>query len=226
VTNTVALARLATVAGAGEVIGGGGGGSAYDNLIMADSPFGYWPLADSPDDMTGTFPGVVSGGVTFGAPGIGDGAAAATFDGSGAVSIPGPTIQPPITFEAWVRLSAGGYNAVITRTSGNLGTPYDWHSHQFFVGQTAHAFTTGMIVDTWTYLAVTHDTDGTLTRYFNGNREGSDVDPAGPDIHQPLALVLGNRDDRVTGLNGLMAKAAAYDHVLSAAQIAAHYGAG
>lgn len=235
---TLGLARRAHVnAGAGD--GGTGpapGGSAYDAAVLLDNPKHYWPLDDAVGsvearDVVGAAPGVHRGGITLGQPGIGDGSTSTDFDGAAGISVPGFTFvsRQPFSVEVWSRPRVGGtYYALVTKTNGNYPAPFDWYgigeNAQTFFAPTSVAGALPLTAGVWHHLVATADEPvGTLTLYYHGEPETSG--PAGDYVDADRPLQIGTRDDGGTAMVGQLAKVAFYDHVLTPAQVAAHYAA-
>ena len=223
----------------------GGAGTAYDAVVLADGPAGYWPLSDAAGtvaaDKAGAHPGAYQGGYTLGATGIGDGAKAVTLDGATAsqvsiAGIPAGAVVPPVTLELWVNPTAGNtYYALLTRTTGGSGTPYDWYLH----GPGPTGGYSSLTAPTASPPSARSPSAPGITSPSPTTppatpTPSSSTSTAPPAAHSPMArsptparrLLVGNRGDGVTAFKGSLAKAAWYSKVLSPARIAAHYAAG
>ena len=107
--------------------------TAYDTAVLADSPLMYWEMAEpsgtTMTDSSGNSHNGTFSAVTLGATGIGDGATAASFNGtssfaSAAIDL---TAQNKITLEFWLKEASWGTTDALgfefsTNQNTNAGT--------------------------------------------------------------------------------------------------------
>lgn len=218
--------------------------SAYDSAVLADVPVGFWPLSDKTgmtavDKSENGFDGAYVGGVTLDQPGIGDGDGAPLFDAvSGYVQIPANpklTIKyaQPLTLEAWMNWPlVNGYRMLMTQDSGNYPYPWEWRLGADYgwaqsLLPTNVADSAAPAAGEWTHMVVTVDASGAVVYYRNGVQTATGHGMLQYAVTSDLDIFLGARADFYgSGFwNGQLAKCAIYDHVLTPAQVQAHYTA-
>jgi hypothetical protein len=172
----------------------------YAELIMSQTPVGYWRLGESSGtnivDATGSNNGTLSGtGTSYSLTGAlsGDANTALGFTASGSPSIAmaGATDPTAVTITAWIYYDGSGDESVICRTDG-VGSPLGAFSHQLRVqvsGNKVVAYifdqgtstaksvtgTTPLATNTWYHVALAATNGGTLKLYLNGVPEGTPV---------------------------------------------------
>ena len=226
----------------------------YQSTVLSQGPVGYWRLNETTPPQVavttaansgslgatgnGTYEG--SQGFFRGATGaLANGTTAAHFDGSSQdVLIPYNAALNPATFsvEAWVNADASSANCVLA--SGHFASPRSgWLIYQnAAVGYNLRMYnqngtavsldissTGGSVVGNWNHLAVTFD--GTTAKmYINGVMANSGT----PTSYIPGtdgAFAVGMRSDAGFRWAGKADEVAYYNTVLSAGDIATHYGA-
>ena len=218
----------------------GTSGNAYDTVVGADSPTGWWRMANAQDE-TATQNSSVGGGVTFGqtSPISGDTTGAASFDGSSEGVI---LVQDSETMnfgtdgdfavEAWVNMADTGLKAIINEgdthggywmrfeSDGTIRFLLDYDTSSNAV-RSADPYTDGQ----WHHVVGVADRDSSLQLYIDGQLVAqedllmSDVSSTGMDLE--IGQLTTNHP-----MNGLLDEVAIYDTVLSAADVLAHYEAG
>lgn len=215
---------------------------AYQDVVLADHPAGYWRLGDSGTTAAALAgpPGTVTGGVTTGVPGAiaGDPDTAMGFDGtSGYVAVPSTAAVSPsdVTVEAWAR--PRGVGGAIVQKGGSSGysvweyrlgitSGNQWRG-TVFVGSSAYSVTAPSPPSTaaWTHLALTRS--GTvLTLYVNGSAVASTTVSGATNVSNGI-LAVGRAGSSASGyFPGDVDEVAVYPVALTAAQVGAHYAAG
>jgi hypothetical protein len=169
---------------------------------------GWWPGEGDANDLTGTHPGTLQGGVTF-APGrVGR---AFNFNGSSAYVDLGSWFNlQTFTISMWVKSgsSQGTYADIIDNNHTdyrswvaqyqNTGSKYFWGLRQS--GQSGVLF--NLAPGSWQLLVLTRDTSFTDRVYLDGAMIGSDAgtSPITYDGTQFLRLILERPDGRGAGL--------------------------
>lgn len=216
---------------------------AYQDVVTADAPVGYWRLGDSGAAVSAVVgpSGSAVGGVTSTAGAIaGDADAARAFDGStGYLSIPsaGPlNLTGDLTVEAWARPSAS-VGGVLVQKGGASGYSVwqyrlamtsggQWRG-TVFVGGTAFAVTASgtATLGSWTHLVLTRS-GATLSLYVNGVLAATST-ASGPLNTTTSILGVGRSGASATSyFNGGVDEVAVYGVALPAARVAAHHAAG
>lgn len=217
--------------------------SAYTTAVLADTPVGFWELAEpsgttATDQMAhqnGTYTNVT--GVTLGQTGIAGGATAALFTAanSGYVNIPSNASIPfgdTFTIEAWVkRVSTGTIQGIFAGPTGapvfrfNAADQLDCVKGQ--TGDLGHASVT--LTDTagfhhcvWTKATTTthiyldgSDVTGTISNLVMATGNGIASIAADKSSASPLNF-----------FDGTICMVAYYTTALSSTQVSAHYAAG
>jgi len=242
-TSSVATLSVGTLSG------------SYRNVILGDSPVGYWRL----DETNGTTAynlgslgsaanGTYTNGVTLAQPGAvpGDPDYCAAFTATNAASVNVPYSaalnSSQFTVECWARITGPGrtadapYQSPLTSRQNSGPAGYMFYglygtTWQFWLGNGAGGYTKlagpSVQVGAWAYLAATFD--GTTARFYvNGFPAAS----AGSAIIANQAAVLrigGGATDTFPGayfLQGNVDEVAVYSKVLAPTAILAHYSAG
>jgi hypothetical protein len=243
-----ALAVLGTACAVGQR---GSASPLYSAVVLADHPIGYWRLGESSAGTTAfdssgfNRPGTYVGGVTRGVPGaiVDDPDTAARFDGStGHVALPGSpfNLANNFTLEAWViNDNTGPFVGRIF--SNRLFTPLAAGYGFGVLPDGRLRFTTYGILDydsvavvphdgTYHHVVVTFDAGNTARFYEDGTLRQVIGGPL-PARSSPSDLNIGrspvpNAAGSFENWKGDIDEPAIYDHVLSDAQVAAHYQAG
>ncbi len=111
------------------------------------------------------------------------------------------------------------YNTIVNKSKSNIPSPLDFYNTQMVIGNgTAYSFYTygqtfnaSLPLSIWTYQAAS---GGSYNFYYNGSNTGSGTIGAYDDTGN--ALVLGSREDGVTGLNGWISEVTTYNSLPSA----------
>jgi hypothetical protein len=213
----------------------------YGDVVKADSPVGYWRLADlgttTAADSSGLgHPGDYSGAFSLGQPGLlthpSDTAVTfrnASFDGRMVTQYLYGYAGSSVTAETWVKYagatgldqlvtrnypSNGGWMLGVTRTSGI-------QQAQFTVVKGGVKYTAAANVTPGTlHLAGTYD-GSTVRLYVNGVPAASRTLVGAPLSATANTVLAGTIVDDVT-----LDETAVYDHALTAAQLQAHAAAG
>jgi PKD repeat protein/glucose/arabinose dehydrogenase len=224
-----------------------GGGTTYNQAVLADSPAGYWRLGDSSgtlaDASGGGRPGIYVGLPTLGVPGAlnGDSNTAVGFNGTTQYAeVPFAAALNPgqFTIEAWAYVTggAGTYRAVVTSrdsATGNrrgfviyAGSNDGW---QLWLGTGTDAwrvvFGPAVALNTWTHLVGTFD--GTTTSlYVNGVLAGSQTGAFGANAARPFRIAAGATEGGpLFFFPGRVDEVALYPTALAATRVQAHYAA-
>ena len=221
--------------------------SAYQDVVLADSPAAYWRLgeaqgattaadaASSPD--AGTYTNTPSLGQS--GPLSGDPDRAVRFDGAGAfVDVPDATKLKPssaVSVEAWVKTTATSgvivdkpYTAgtlvsySLSVASGKAKVAVDLSgSHSYSLSSTA-SINDGQwhhIVGTWG--------SSSLKLYVDGSSAGTAVSTTGSLQYSTPKLQIGRFDSTAGSyLAGVADEVGIYSTALSSTQVTAHYNAG
>ncbi|OFZ17205.1 MAG: hypothetical protein A2X86_01780 [Bdellovibrionales bacterium GWA2_49_15] len=239
--NGFVLQQSQTVAGKIELAIGN---KRYSDLILADSPVGYWRLTETvgttaTDSSLSVHDGTYVNGPTLGQAGplASSGTASAYFDGlQGAlgqsvkyVTVTNTAALAPtgqVSVEAWVKKTIGT-DATYLRKNGDYLIDSEGASAIRFTVNSNWAGANGAFPDNglWHHIVGTYD-GSNLKVYVDGILKQTAA-YTGAITTSGGALHLGARDDLwITNLNGNMAEAAVYNYALSPGQISAHYDAG
>lgn len=221
----------------------------YAQIVLSDSPVGYWPLNDPSGstayDATGTRNGTYVGSPTYSSNTGPGGRACYVFNGSNQrVSIGSPvvTVTEPLTFEVWLKYTNasmmtpvslrsislnGEVILVITGLSSSNGKVNQFRATGTGSGEYATAANDG----TWHHIVVTvNAANNDLILYVDGVARATDSTPGSPTATTSnITLMLGANSSDGTPVQhfaGSMADAAMYGSVLSPTRVAAHYAAG
>ncbi len=214
----------------------------YEDTVLADSPLGFWPLAETSfniaADLTQTYNGQDFGSYTQGdaGPGVRFASNATNLSGANAyVRLDHATLLEPsaVTVEVWLKPSSVPVNDTVIVISPQSGTS-EWSTNGYDLvldgsnngGNGKVTFNAGAGVTTsaalpigvWSYVVGT--SDGTVARiYVNGKETNANIG-AGPNYGgQP------NFDALITrfGIPADIADVAIYSSALTSSQVAGHY---
>ena len=225
----------------------GGGGTAYRDVVLADSPVGYWrlgeasgPFVDSVAARNGTPSGTIIRDVTGPLTSGDDGGV--TFGASADVAIPSAAsfaiaTTGQLSIEGWVT-DAGRAGEIISKSQG---TSYEWSIRQsggglalsIWNGAGADCLNEfvggGDIGSGWHHFVYTIDQPAhTTILYLDGQLvdQGTAAWLRPPNAVASSAQVhLGRRGDNVNLWPGSLDEVAIYAKVLTPAQVTAHYAA-
>ena len=213
------------------------GAPAYVTTVMVDNPTGYWRLGESAgtvasDSSGNALTGSYVGGVTLGQAGaVGDGTAALLDGSTGYANLTNnATLQVGVgSLEAWVKTTTpgSGYRGVAVKQYAYgvfllSGQPvvYDWTIGPVYTHPTS-------IADgAWHQLVLTFrdGVSGGSAFYVDGAPVGTFTWRV---ANQATALVAGAGTPGVSQtIAGTLDEVSAYNQVLSAARVLAHYNAG
>lgn len=218
--------------------------TAYDEIVLADSPVLYLPL----DDTSGTTAAALRGssgtytnGPTLGqaGPGIGGVDAAVAFDGSNDhVAVPNtPAFSSvPMSVEAWVYINAKTGTQGIIGKNAIAGSQWALFASTSGIGFNAYRTDGGIYLsseDPATTAGEWHHVVGTLTAtqirlFVDGVEKTGSSSPAGTrqtDTGGNLTVGVFRASDLLFPFAGRIAAAALYPYALSPAQILEHYHA-
>lgn len=218
------------------------GRPSYHDEVIADAPVGYWRLGDksgtvAKDSSGNGRDGTYVGGVMLGAAGaIGDGDAAAKFDGTtGYVDLGDVAALKPaqVTVEVWYRstdtdgmlvacpVTPYGYDIWVTETTGLPRWEFDGVSAAVRSITGPSSVADGL----WHHIVGTYD--GITARlYVDGVQVNSLVYNGGALEYAVGAVRINDRvGDIARRVDGPIDEVAIYPTALSAARIAAHYAA-
>ena len=217
----------------------------YQLEVLSDGPSAYFPLTDGPGSLTaanavGSGVGTVTGGVTFGQPGVvasDPSQTAAMFDGTtGYVTGPSTPAGTALTFEGWINadavqppayanrvLSAGGGGAAgaefIINGSGGALTFSTCDGTHTAAAATPPPFPAG----SWHHVVGVYDGTNSVSIYLDGVLVQSVSSTVTSVPSKPLVMA------RFSGggdlFAGAMSQVAVYPTALTAARIQAHYQA-
>jgi hypothetical protein len=214
------------------------GATAYRAAVLADGPLGYWRLGASAlsegamDETKNAHAGVLSSGLSLGLPGAiaGDPDTAVGFRASGGQVTIGDLFRfagtAAFSIEAWVQPApTGAYLAVLARHAGPDGYVLfiDPGGKVSFERQGTSVF--GPRLDTAAFSHVVTTYDGTSLRLYIDGVSADGPTPSGSITGSASSFLLGNDNDGDL-FKGVLDEVAVYDHALTEARIAAHYGIG
>lgn len=225
-----------------------GSGVSYDSVILADTPVGYWKLAETSgtsaiDSSGNSYNGTYSGGYTFGV-GLANTSGGVLFDGtSGKITLPTGTLMnvgATWSAEAWFisNSNTGAAGLLVEKFTGignpvsvSLGIAIDASSGTYLSG----GYYTG---STWViakgplvcplgipvHIVVTYD-NSNIRLYVNGSLVG--VTSASTHVVNNDGWFIGVNNSGTSGFfSGIIANVALYNTTLSSTRIKAHYLAG
>jgi Concanavalin A-like lectin/glucanases superfamily/GDSL-like Lipase/Acylhydrolase family len=212
--------------------------SPYGKLVVADTPLGYWPLADEPTSTTatdrsgngrdGTFEG--NAAARSGGP-FGTTEMVRTFDTCSAVQLAKWSDLfrlEEFSIEAWIRTSSGG---VIYRWRG-YGVGMSAYAASGVVGvglsspSGGSGASGGFVTDgSWHHVVGTRSRTEGIAMYVDGQLVDRQPSPTVP-LYLGAEAAIGRDgnacDGVVTRYNGDIAHFAIYDRALSSERVAAH----
>lgn len=225
----------------------------YTAEVMGDSPVGYWPLdqAYGSSSLDRGYYGEhasVAGSPTFVTSGPWTGKGAADFPGNAAdrltvdpsTRIWTPSVGGDMSFECWLRwdTTTGFKTAISTQSTDTteawVGIQVDGDDILGFGRTTSHTWVNTPVytgtVNTWYHVVITtNNTTAKNTLYVNGALVG-DSGTATIRTTRPALIAIGANNDASSGWNlpwrGQLAGVAAYDRILSDAEILSHYNTG
>jgi hypothetical protein len=214
----------------------------YPSRVLADNPISYWRLNEisgsAAADEKSVNPGVYTGSVTKGVPGAVTSDPAIHVGAGGHVHITsGSTVAPAgnYTLEAWVRAAAPAGWQTILRWHA-----FGWHLYIDENGKpTTNVYTSNAtasvrtvtgpssITDNeWHYLVASKGDGGRLRLYVDGSEVAST--PIDPTTYYCCDYTVGigadATDPNWAPFYGDIDEVAVYDHALTTAQIASHFG--
>lgn len=211
---------------------------SYSQVVLADSPAGYWRLGDAnpttaADSSGNGRDGTYAAGVLTGQTGplINELAGAALFDGvTGGVSVPdanGLDLADTLTVEAWIKATAAGASGTVVDKGANAyllslasGAPAVGKS-----GASTIATATVTLNDlAWHHVVWTKSGATTVIYVDSVNRTGAVTDATLADT--ALALGIGRLSGGASPLKAYLDEVAVYPTALTAARVLAHFNAG
>jgi len=215
----------------------------YPSTVLADTPVGYWKLDDmdstcrdsSGNGLDGTY---TATGITEGQPGIGS--TSCQFDGASTTYANVPhnallNIGDVFTLEAWVKLPASpnantktivskgdaNYQLKVAGSGdGRLFLTKQWVSEEV---ATAHAVP---VDGNWHHVVCTKN-GAAIHLYVDGVDDTGPIASSAAMVDNTTPLQIGtNTHDHSNSWQGWLDEVAVYGHVLTAAQVTAHYNAG
>ena len=223
------------------------GGLAYDQAVLADTPYAYWRLGEgsgttaadtSGNGRAGEYDG--TGGVAFNQAGAVAGANTAirTFSNQGYMIVdnalvPYSIFQSDFTIEAWVKPSGASID-IISKQATLSGNGFRWQfgTSAIQFGQRADGIfvntngNTGLTPGVWNHIAVTK-VGTTIAHYLNGVPNGGSAIPGSTAAYsQAEPFTLGYNYSLDTGGGAWYDEVAVYNTALAAPAILAHYNAG
>jgi hypothetical protein len=214
-------------------------GGSYRDVVLADTPYAYWPFneirgASTIEDAgdNGLY-GAVVGGVTLGELGtIPEGGMAGAFDGSsGKVTLPSLAITSAFSVEAWIKTTSTAQRPILSNRGGTFGDP-----GQFYFGiQSGKLFlyinealspslSSARSINDGRWHHVVATSDGTTSRlYIDGV-----LDAAQTQAHSSRTAanyISWDLPNATEFFPGSIDEVAVYRSQVSANRIAAHYAA-
>lgn len=221
----------------------------YTNKVIALAPIAYYPFAElsgtTVTDESGNGRNGAYTNVTLGAPGIGDGRTAATYNGTSSVGnvysagLAGAFSGAEGTVALWCKVSGAGVwtDATVRRLlvfaadGNNIARIYRSTTNGQIVFQCFFAATNTVVNLTtasptgWFHVAlVWSKSNNRMQAYFNGAQTGGDQTPIGTyagTLTSTSAVLGSNASTAANVWSGDQAHAAIWASALSAAQIAA-----
>jgi hypothetical protein len=218
-------------------------GSDYADLVVSDNPTSYWRLDDTnavAADLIGNFDGMYEGAPLQDQPGLlGDNAAVLFQDNNDRIAIEGAELgfgnSATMSVEAWFRTSKDG-GAIVTKMSYDASTGYSGWFVALGTSGPGVRFTrhTGggstiqggvVIPDQWHHVVAIYDAlQATAILYLDGDSVANQTQPDDIlPVDDPLQIGDGNNWGN---FGGTIDEVAIYEHVLTPAQVQAHYDAG
>lgn len=235
-------------------VGSAGGTQPYETYVTtvtANEPAAWFRFGDArgsealADSSGSGAPTAANHGIVLGETGPFPGSKAGSLGGTGYATLSSDPLQGASAFsaEAWIDWSGGTpYNqpvfAIGSSTSDYMvltpASSATKHLLQFEIhtptGSISLSGKKTLASGTWSYVAVTETSAGTITLYLNGEVDGTPIEGA---ALSPASLgagvsnsILGRSIGGEATLNGSLSNVAFYDKALSPAQILEHYDAG
>ncbi|MFL5912917.1 MAG: LamG-like jellyroll fold domain-containing protein, partial [Gaiellaceae bacterium] len=235
---SVAVALVALFSGGAEATGGCASTSAYSQAVMQISGLvGFWRLGDASGtaacDGTGVNPGTYQGGFTLGQSGAiaGDSDKATSFNGTtGDVSVPSSTsLNAGDTFsiEAWVkRGSTGGTtNQVIASKQGTSWMLAFSTANALIlqVNGTTVNTSSSTVADTTSWHHVVATKSGTSVHLYIDGKDVTGSKTTNKTVSNNTSALTIGASGTASWFKGTLDEVAAYNSVLSAAQVTDHY---
>lgn len=223
---------------------------AYDRMVLADKPSGYWKMNETSGttvyDLSGNgYHGTIEGGMTLDQQGPWMGSASMAFNGSsGYIEVtPNSVLNDMVnnfTVEGWVRLSSTSEWGLFGGNGAPNGTPMP----KFIVGvygQSPNQFkcTKYGVVDIyigtpptdshWHHIVCSYSSTAGVTIFVDGATNGTSSNTQDMEASPPFtsALAFGESTGGYSGFtDGSEAMLTVYPTVLTPAQVLAHYNAG
>ena len=217
----------------------------YQLEVLSDGPSAYFPLTDGPGSLTaanavGSGAGTVTGGVTFGQPGVvasDPSQTAALFDGStGYVTGPSIPAGTALTLECWINadptqptaygnrvLSAGGgglAGAEFTISGSGGGATFTICDGPHTAGASTPA---SLPAGSWHHVVGVYDGTSSVSMYLDGvlAQSVSSTVTSVPSVPLVMSRFSGGGDY----FSGALTQVAVYPTALTAARVQAHYQA-
>jgi len=226
-------------------------GKTYRDVVLADSPVGYWRLGETSGstatDISGNNNGTYTGGYTLSSTGAvsADSDLATTFNGSSSyvdcTNSSTFNVTTRVSLEAWVYPSSNNQNGgVIGKWTSDAQRAYS-----LYLGQDAGTNKFGFIMmqsngvvksvfptntfaaNLWYHVVAVAD-GSNLRIYINGSDTGQTTAYDGSINVGTNKFLIGKLrpEDNVYSYSGRVDEAAVYNYALTAAQVLAHYNAG
>lgn len=206
----------------------------YRDQVIADGATGYWRLGEASgtvaaDNSGHGNTGTISGGVTVAQPGaLADGDTAALLDGaSGKVTAPSLPMSATCSVEVWVKTTSTSGSWFSNRGSGpTAGRVYIGLSGAtafVFTDDTTTSFLSSRAINDGLWHHVVWTNDGTTSKfYIDGALDATQAQTHAAHVASVLSFGWDNPNNN--WLTGSLDEIALYDYVLTAAQVANHYG--
>lgn len=221
----------------------------YAGAIAADSPLGFWRLAETSggvlDNSGNGYNGSATGGVTRNQGGalVGDLSTSYQFDGTGAVEIPGvpAAVGGKTTVELWVRWDGGGEDQVLAAWEGGQWLGFFDGFLGIADGSAFEAAGEGLVrgtpvegmVGRWNHVVAEFDPVlGESGLYLNGVRQN--LEPVLHRVYEGTTssgtggpgLVLGSAPAGGSGFSGRIDEVAVYHGTLNSTRMRIHHELG
>ena len=218
---------------------------SYADVVLADSPIGYFHLDETSGvdaiDATGGASGTYLGNFKLRQPGaFADSGTSVGFDGSnGGVSLAKRfdfTGTMAYSLEAWIQ--PGTFDGTFHEIGSRWAQPPDRAGFTWYQQNAGFGFerdgsggelqvpdSSTFVENAWTYVVATYD-GTTMAIYVNGRRQAAMLATySTPEVNLATMIGAANGDPRSATFLGNIDEYAIYDHALSADSVAAHYAA-
>lgn len=222
---------------------------AYDTVILADTPVGYWPLNDPGGTTSGVdasgngHPMANHGSPPYGATAIVPAVAGTSANlGSGQLIATGysPNLNTALSAECWLNNNStpGGDPRLISTghaDSDGAGFELVWRvsgdssriNLSLGNGAGSNTWLSGSVLTTATLYHIVSTWDGTTMKMYVNNVMVASGASSGTPSAPTSAVALGyNNVYNGDGIDALMEKVALYNYALTSTQVTAHYNAG